>query len=603
MRHSKFSSPFPRPFSLFPVFLALSLVLASCANPVPPGGGPRDTTPPAVVESTPVEAAVNVDQNTSVEIVFSEYVDRGSVEQALSITPALEGALDIDLDGRSVSIDFPEPLRDNTTYILTLDTNLQDVRNVSLEEPITIAFSTGPTIDRGQLRGRVVDADTGTPQEGIDIYAYILANSMASDSAETDDSAPRVAPLDSLPDRPAYRTQTGSDGQFQFDYLKVQPYFVIALADNNRNRQPDPNERFAPPPQRALVADSTGATVSRPWVTTRRDTLPPQFVRIQSISRRRHELRFNAPVQLTDRTPSRWSLQDSVREASIDVGAVYQRASAQERVLLRTPPLNTTPHRLIVPAGVVADSSGNTLGTDTLRFTPVDVADTLQTRFVRFTPQGLSPDTADVYTLLPSEQPGVRFNEPIDSTQLRTVIAVQDSLGTARDFTVLSSDGTTYRLHLAPSLRPMERVDVRVGGPPLARTDTTFTGAFRRISNRQLGSLSGTVAFEDSLAADSAVQAPLVVELYATTSPARATPRTVVADSTGRFIFPQLPAGTYRFRAFLDENANGVWDGGQLLPYQRAEPITWSENTIDNRPRWENALESPLRLPNPPSEP
>jgi hypothetical protein len=621
MRCSTFSSPFLFPFSLFPVFLAFALVLAGCANPVPPGGGPRDTTPPSIVESTPSEAAVNVDLDASVDIAFSEYIERGSFEQALTITPRPDGELEIDFDGRSVSIEFPEALRDNTTYILTLDTNLQDTRGVSLEEPITLAFSTGPTIDRGQISGRVVQADDGAPQEGIDVYAYILDDS--TDAGST-------APIDSLPSRPAYRTQTGSDGAFRFDYLKEQPYFVIALTDNNRNRQPDPAEAFAPPPQQAVVADSTGATIPRPWVAARPDTLPPRFVRIQSRSRRRHALRFDAPVQLLNRTPDRWQLQDSVRDASVPIGAVYQRAGSRSLVVLRTPPLNPTPHRLILPAETVADSSENTVDTDTLRFTPVDEPDTLQTRFVRFVPQGLAPDSAGVYTLLPDERPGVRLNEPIDSTRLRTVITAQDSLGAARNFTLSTADGTTYRLHFTPAPRSTERVDVQVGGPPLARTDTTFTRMFRRISNRQLGSLSGTVALSnlprpdttasntpasnppaDTLSArapantaDTLASPPLIVELYATTATAaaRATPRSATADSTGRFVFPQLPEGTFRFRAFLDVNGNGTWDSGWLVPYQAPEPITWSEGTIDSRPRWENVLESPLRIPRPPSD-
>lgn len=246
--------------------------------------------------------------------------------------------------------------------------------------------------------------------------------------------------------------------------------------------------------------------------------------------------------------------------------------------------------------------------TDTLRFTPADVADTLQTRFVRFMPTGLTPDTAGVYTLLPDEQPGVRLNQPIDSTQLRTVITARDSVGNARSFTLSTADGTAYRLRFTPPLAPTERVDVRVGGPPLARTDTAFTRPFRRIANRQLGSLSGTVSLTpgDSAQARPAeansarsLPAPIVVELIMEGTPPRLPPRQVTADSTGTFLFPQLPEGDYRFRAFLDVNQNGQWDGGQILPYVPAEPITWSDGTIGNRPRWENVLEAPLRLARP----
>jgi hypothetical protein len=623
--------------------LTALLVWTGCANPLPPGGGPRDTTPPSIVEARPAEGTVNVEQDVAVEIAFSEYIERGSFSQALSIAPALDGqAPEVDHDGRSVTITFPEPLRDNTTYILTLDTNLRDARGVELNAPITLAFSTGPTINRGRLSGRVLQADTGTPQEGIDVYAYALgddagapADSLAADTARTGRAATdtlrtppppsAVAPPDSLPERPAYRTQTDSDGQFQFDYLREQPYYVIALADGNRNRQPDASETYAVPPDPVRVADSTGTSPARAWIATLRDTIPPEPVRVQSRSARRHAVRFDTPVRLLDRTPTRWALRDSVQDSAVAVDAVYQRANEPRLVLLRTAPLSPTPHRLILPDQAVADSVGNAVGSDTLRFTPADVADTLQTRFVRFTPASLAPDTNDVYTLLPGEPPGVRLNEPIDSTRLRAIVTARDSVGTARPFTLTTRDGTTYRVQFTPPLAPAERVDVQVGGAPLARTDTTFTRLFRRIPNRQLGSVGGTVTLPpsptdsaanhssptDSLRAGPAPpdtastdsppsrSAPIVVELRMQGDPPRVASRQTVADSTGFFLFAQLPEGTYRFRAFLDLNRNGQWDGGQLIPFMPAEPITWSEGTIDNRPRWENILESPLQLARP----
>lgn len=605
-------SPFPLPHSLLPAF-ALSLFLISCANPVPPTGGPQDTTPPSVVASTPEDGTVNVDRDISVEIAFSEYIDRGSVEQALSVTPALDAPLDVDIGGRSVTVHFPEPLRDSTTYILTLDTNLRDTRNVELDAPITLAFSTGPTINRGQMSGRVVQPDAGDPQEGIDVYAYLVTDSTA-------DGRP-ILP-DSLPARPDYRTQTGSDGQFQFDYLREDPYYVVALMDNNRDRQPDPQEAYAPPPVPVLVADSTGATAPAPWVATLRDTLPPQTVRVQSRSQSRHAVRFDARVQLLNRSPDRWQLQDSVQATAVPVETVYQHGRDRRLVVLRTDALNSTPHRLIIPDSTVADSSGNAARPDTLRFNPAEDPDTLQTRFVEFLPTDLSPDSLDTYTLLPGEAPGVRFNEPVDSTDLATLITARDSTRARRSFTLATDDGTTYQLHPDAPLRATERLDVTVGGPPLAQIDTTFTRRFRRISNRQLGALSGTVlrddAAPDTVAADSLVAdspdagpsaamplsnaASIVVELIPEDPSDRVAPRSAVADSTGTFRFERLPEGSYRFRAFLDLNGNGVWDGGQLLPYTPAEPITWSEGTIDNRPRWDNVLESPLRLPPAPAQ-
>lgn len=602
MRYSIFPtfsfSLFPLPPSLFAALLTLSLFpplvlsLSGCANPVAPTGGPRDTTPPEVVRSEPEDGAVNVDRE-SVHLVFSEHIDRASFEQAVSVTPAFEGNIDIDFGGQEATVHFPEPLRENTTYILTLDKDLQDTRSVALDAPITIAFATGPTINRGQLAGRVIGAEAGEPQEGFDIYAYGLSDSTAGEPT----------PPDSLPDRPDYRTQTNSEGQFQFEYLQEQAYFVIALEDANRNRQPDPIEAYAVPPRPVLVADSTGAdTDGLPdWIATLHDTTSPTPARVQPQSRGRHVLRFDEPVRLLDRSPAPWSLYDSLRDRSMQIERVYQRAASPDLVFLDTEPLDAAPHRLYVPDSTVADSIGNVVSPDTLRFTPSETPDTLRTRFVTFTPEALSPDTADVYTLLPGEAIGVRFNQPLDSTRLHDVVAARDTgAGADRPFTLATRDGTTYRLRFDPSLRPDDHVEVRVDGQPLSQPDTVFARTFARISNRALGELSGTVVFADTADAGSTATPPFVVELYADGGPgARRTPRRTLTDEEGRFLFDRLPEGSFRFRAFLDRNENGRWDGGQFLPFRAAEPITWSEGTIDTRPRWENELETPLRLPSP----
>jgi len=147
------------------------VLIGSCANPQPPGGGPRDETPPRVVSSTPASDAVNI-RTRSVRIVFSEYVERTSLIRSLTVTPAFDRALEFDWDGRAVEITFPSALRDSTTYILTLDAELSDTRGVSLNNPITIAFSTGPRINRGRIAGRVVEPAEGRPQPQVDIYAY-----------------------------------------------------------------------------------------------------------------------------------------------------------------------------------------------------------------------------------------------------------------------------------------------------------------------------------------------------------------------------------------------------------------------------------------------
>ncbi len=236
---------------------------AACATPLPPGGGPTDDTPPHIVESTPGSGATNVSE-ASLSIVFSEYINEGSFQRALSIIPEPETPPELDWKGPRVDIRLTDPLRDSTTYVFTLDTGLRDVRGAALAAPLILAFSTGPTLNAGILAGRVVQSHDGAPAPGVDVLAY---------------AAHDGAPPDSLPARPAYRTQTDPDGAFRFEYMTERHWFVAALDDANYNVRPDPGEAFAPPPIPALLADTVQTALEIPWMMTRIDTVRSDTLR------------------------------------------------------------------------------------------------------------------------------------------------------------------------------------------------------------------------------------------------------------------------------------------------------------------------------------
>ncbi len=617
------------------VFLLFGLVgfgLVSCANPAAPTGGPRDETPPSIVETRPVRDTINVPTDTrSVYLGFSEYVERSSLPQALSVTPQFDQRLRFDWSGRGVRIELPESLRDSTTYLFSLDTNLRDARGVALEEPITVAFSTGPRINQGQIQGRVVKPKEGQPQSRVDVFAYAVPDTGA-------------APPTPLPEQPAYRTQTSEEGTFTFEYLREQRYYVVALRDNNRNRRPDPPEPFAVPPRPTLMADSSQSNVPVPWLLTKVDTLAPRFQREQPLSRRRLRLSFSEPIRIGTRRPDAWRLRDSVANAQVPVRAVFRPPERANALVLRTDSMSEARHTLRLTPDLVTDTLGQELVPDTARFQAVPQPDTTRTRFRAFVPEESSPDSTEAHLLLPDQQPGVRFNQAPDSTTLRRVLSLQDTTGRVRPYTFDTDNGRTYRFQPDSALQAGEFVDVAVDLGPIGGPDTTYERRFRRVTNRVLGALEGRALLADttrvdasadtaeaqgrprprsqrqqtdSLAAESTVMAEagrpdsalvawrdslaradsIVVELIPTESTIPLDPRTLTTLPESTFVFRELPKGTFRFRAFLDRNQNGRWDGGRIQPYVPAEPLVWGESTVDSRPRWTKVLPAPLRIP------
>lgn len=561
-----------RSFSVL-MFAILMAVGWGCATPVPPSGGPADELPPEVLDTRPARGAVNVDA-TSMRITFSEYVDDASLPRALSISPAFVQPLDYSWSGRSVEVRFPEPLRENTTYVLTMDTNLRDAHNVALRSPIILAFSTGPTISAGRLAGRLVSPDEGASAPGIDMFAY----------ARPDSSAP-----ESLPDLPAYATQTDDAGAFTFEYLTEQYYYVVAVEDANRNRQPDPAEAFATPPSPALFADSMSTTVEEPWILARLDTTAPGAIRVQSLSDSRHAVRFSEPVRLVDREPSTWVLTDSASGASLEVRSLYQRADEPRDVLFTTERLGRI--RYSVEPAAIVDTSGNAAPSVPIPFTADPQEDTLQTRFVAFLPSG-SP-AGDSISLPRGVEPGVRFNAPPGEELLRSAVAVADTVRRIRSYAVTSSDGTAYEILPDPELQPGDAIEVAVDLALLAGPDSVLRRTYQRLSPDDAGEISGVV---ETISSDGP---SIVVQLIPVDVPVETPEYQVEVDLNGAFAFRNLPAGTFRLRAFVDENANGKWDPGLLTPYRPAERIVWRAEPVRVRARWETALPDTLRVPEP----
>jgi hypothetical protein len=134
--------------------------------------------------------------------------------------------------------------------------------------------------------------------------------------------------------------------------------------------------------------------------------------------------------------------------------------------------------------------------------------------------------------------------------------------------------------------------------PDTTRPDTTRPDTTRPDTTRPDTTAERPAGRPAPAPVDSSLLAgPVVVELTAQEASPPVEPRTVTLEADSTFLFGELPDGTYRFRAFVDRNGNGRWDPGRVLPYRRPEPVTWSAQPTDSRPRWTTVLPAHLRIP------
>ncbi|MEO0557316.1 MAG: Ig-like domain-containing protein [Bacteroidota bacterium] len=529
-----------------------------CATVGSPSGGPVDQTPPTLVATFPEDGATNVSDRT-LRLAFSERLASGTAVRAVRVVPDGASPPRVRVRGDEIEIQF-DSLRTETTYVVTIGTELADERNVKLTSPITVAFATGAQIDRGEIGGIVRDPQTGRGASGLQVLAY---------ASSTPD----------LTTAPDYRSEVGNDGRFRLAYLRPDSFTVFALEDRNRNGLADVGERYAVPftpvAQAVSPDDSTAQVPSLEMWVTALDTLPPQPRRVRPISDRRFAVRFDEAVQLQSLAPDAWVLTDSASATPTPV-TVYQDPVQPAEVRFETArPLSPTVHQLeLVATDVVADSAGTATQPFVLSFTPPERPDTLQARLTGFLPTAtIAADSA--LSLRPDASFGLRFASPPDTAALAAQIELVDEEDNALAYAMaLTSDGLGIEmLTAAPSPASFS---LRFRQP-----DTTFARRYTRLGDADSGGLVGQVP--------GAAGRPVRVE-------AQLEDGTVLSsdlDADGAFAIRGLAPGSVRLRLFEDLDGDGRWSGGRLPPDAASpERLLIVPDPIQIRARWDTDVET-----------
>lgn len=192
---------------LLSLFLSVSIYIYSCAAVSAPDGGPKDNTPPELISSNPESGSLYF-KGGEVTLSFSEYIDERSVSNSINISPRLENPINITYDDNNLLLNFPDSLLDDQTYVITINRNLKDERKVAIAQSNQVAFTTGNIIDEGIISGRVY---------GTQEYAVHLWKS----TTELSDSIFLSEPL--------YVTEADKEGNFEFKYLASGDYVLLGV--------------------------------------------------------------------------------------------------------------------------------------------------------------------------------------------------------------------------------------------------------------------------------------------------------------------------------------------------------------------------------------
>jgi len=107
------------------VSIIVLFFIGSCAVIKPPSGGPKDTTPPFLVYAEPPSGTLQY-KGVQIRLEFSEYMDESSIKKGIRVFPNVEGEISINTHGTNLTVDFPDNLEEDQTYVINLSRNIKD---------------------------------------------------------------------------------------------------------------------------------------------------------------------------------------------------------------------------------------------------------------------------------------------------------------------------------------------------------------------------------------------------------------------------------------------------------------------------------------------
>ncbi len=551
------------------------LIYSGCAKQGFPPGGPIDKVPPEVVRVIPDQGAVFVDPDVRVSFWFSESLQPSSVERAVFITPFQGDGVKIKIKGRRLTIKFPEPLKRDVTYVITLGTEIKDYHGNPMSSSFTLAFSTGEKLDEGEISGRVFGKSSAF---GVGVWAYRLI-----DSEDID-------PTQKTPD---YIVQCEEGGDFIFTHLSQGVYRVFAVLDRAGDMFYQPGEDdIGITFEDVVISDTTGLKADSVFFQMfREDTTLPLLSRAVQISRNHLLLQFSEPV-LSDKPLSEDLFRITLSEdttTDVAIFDAYQDPKKKHIIHIVTKDLLGQSKYRVSAVGL-HDEQGNILDNEynTILFSGNSDPDTTSPRIVEINP---GPQDVDVSLAV---NVCIVFNEPMDSSGSSRGLTVKDTLDRVLDGLVVWQNPQKVTFLPAERLKSQTEYIISIKGEYLrdlagnSIIDTVCT--FKTINKDTLSSIEGVVYDPDSCA---------VGRIFVTVRQAESNGISYsdTIPGPGEYRIEDILPGLYILECFRDEDGNGIYSNGRPRPFKPAERFVIDyADTIKVRSRWPNEGND-IRLP------
>lgn len=538
------------------------VLLSGCAGQRPPEGGPVDLIPPEIISVFPAPNTTRF-SGSEISFEFSEYVDRRSVEEAVFISPSIEN-IEFDWSGTEVTLKIREPLRNNTTYVITVGTDVMDVRNRNkMAKAFSLSFSTGEKIDNGMITGAVYDE---RPQ-GIMIFSYRI------DAIDPDT-------LNPVHYKPDYITQTGNDGNFTLTNLAAGTYRLFAIKDEYRNLLYDPEVDAAGTSIDATVSLTDTLRQGITFIIAKEDTTAPRIASVTAPDDRHVVVQFSEAMDSTTVQAGRFRITDTLGAPSLAIEGLFRAAAPAHAFTLVTG--KQIPDSLyLLSVNDIRDKAGFVIHPQARQkqFKGSAIIDTIPPSLVTSNIGGRGSK------LLPDRPIDLVFSDaiaPVSGVSAFRLLRKKDSAFVEVTATMNGKNAISVRPKF--NLIVDELYVLQLAWNEIKDLfgnrfiDSTTSMEFIIDDPERYGSIEGIFSgFGGSTRA---------IVHAKNTGDKNQQPITAATDEFGRFRLLMLPEGYYALKVFDDANGNAVHDAGNVFPFRRAERFVIHSDTIRVRARW-----------------
>jgi len=541
---------------LFFILISFTLLLlAGCANQLPPGGGEVDKIPPEIIFSYPENETINFEDNF-LEVEFSEYVDKRSFKDALFISPALDEQPEISWTGTSAEIYFPSGLKDSITYVVTIGTDVVDVNNKNrMASSYTLSFSTGDMIDKRTISGKVY----GKEKEGSLIFAYKIK----------DDTTKY------LNRKPDYISQIGKDGNFRLNGLAESNYRVFAVKDQFRDLlyQADQDWIGLPTKDVSLLGTDSSFTGLNFWLM-KVDTLKPRLLTSIMTDRNHIVVTLSEECDSASYCNNNFSLIDSTNNKIFSVQYSYKSKSKKEEFVLGLTDSLKTDNIYYLRANKLTDLIGNVYENE---ITSIAVSEKVDT------------SAPNLYKTIPAKNGSVdfqntiltlHFDDAISNKEIKNAIQFADTSKNKVEFNLSFEDDAAIEIKPAKDLKPETVYDIKIDLSKFIdaagnKRDSVYQLRFSTITGVEFTGLSGKLN-TDKQNVILILQNPKDEKIFYAAAP----------DKTSTYSFTRVEPGAYSLWIYSDSDSSKTFTKGYPEPFQYSEEFKVVADTINLRPRW-----------------